>query len=175
MTVIFNIYFQKLYIYKYIFMDYTEFKSGSSHPVSSIERGKKHRMNQIIIAAHGRLASGMKETLEFFGARNIVILEQTVQESGFEAKVEKILQQYAGQNCIVFTDLYGGSVNQIFFKNLRDHAFHLITGMNLAMILECAFTETDLDASQLKEIIANACRQTCYMNDLLTGGGEDDD
>ena len=73
-------------------------------------------MNQIIIAAHGRLASGMKETLEFFGARNIVILEQTVQESGFEAKVEKILQQYAGQNCIVFTDLYGGSVNQIFSK-----------------------------------------------------------
>ena len=116
-----------------------------------------------------------EETLEFFGARNIIILEQTVQETGFEAKAEQILQEYAGQNCIVFTDLYGGSVNQIFFKNLRDHAFHLITGMNLAMILECAFTETDLDASQLKEIIANACRQTCYMNDLLTGGGEDDD
>ncbi len=132
-------------------------------------------MNQIIIAAHGRLASGMKETLEFFGARNIIILEQTVQETGFEAKAEQILRECAGQNCIVFTDLYGGSVNQIFFKNLRDHAFHLITGMNLAMILECAFTETDLDASQLKEIIANACRQTCYMNDLLTGGGEDDD
>ena len=173
--IIFNIYFYNFYIYKYIFIDYTEFKSGSSHPVSSIERGKKHRMNQIIIAAHGRLASGMKETLEFFGARNIVILEQTVQESGFEAKVEKILQQYAGQNCIVFTDLYGGSVNQIFFKNLRNYSFHLITGMNLAMILECAFTETDLDGLHLKEIIANACRQTYYMNDLLLHCGEEDD
>lgn len=132
-------------------------------------------MNQIILASHGKLATGMKATLEFFGAQNIIILEQTVQETGFEAKAEAILQQYAKQNCIVFTDLYGGSVNQIFFKNLQHYAFHLITGMNLAMILECAFTEADLTGPQLKEIIENACRQTCYMNDLLTCGKEDDD
>ena len=132
-------------------------------------------MKQIILASHGKLASGMKATLEFFGVQNIIILEQTVQETGFEAKAEAVLQQYAEQNCIVFTDLYGGSVNQIFFKNLQHYAFHLITGMNLAMILECAFTEADLTGPQLKEIIENACRQTCYMNDLLTCREEDDD
>ncbi len=77
-------------------------------------------------------------------------------------RLEKILQQYAGQNCIVFTDLYGGSVNQIFFKNLRNYSFHLITGMNLAMILECVFTETDLDGLALK---GNHCE--CLSSNLL--------
>ena len=126
-------------------------------------------MNQIILASHGKLATGMKATLEF---RNI---EKTVNQKIYEAKAEDVLEQHPEQNCIVFTDLYGGSVNQIFFKNLQHYAFHLITGMNLAMILECAFTEADLTGPQLKEIIENACRQTCYMNDLLTCGKEDDD
>lgn len=125
-------------------------------------------MSQIIISSHGKLASGMKNTLEYFGAKNIIIIEQTVDESNFENKIRKILRDNLQKNCIVFTDLLGGSVNQYFFKCLKDFKFHLITGMNLQMILECVFKAEDLSSQELLQIIDASKQQCCYMNNLIT-------
>ena len=75
-------------------------------------------MNRIIIASHGKLAEGMKNTVEFFGGNNVDYLEQTMTDTGFEKKVIELFHKYKDDNVIVFTDLYGGSVNQCFFWNV---------------------------------------------------------
>lgn len=124
-------------------------------------------MNQIILASHGKLASGMRETVRFFGKDNIEILEQTLTDSGFQEKVTEMLEKYKDKNCIVFTDLYGGSVNQIFFRKLADVNFHLVTGMNLAVILECAYAQSEIDGDFIRKAIEAAKQQFCYMNDCL--------
>ena len=132
-------------------------------------------MNQIIIASHGKLAEGMKKTVEFFGGSNIEVLEQTLENSNFEKKVINLLEENKGKNCLVFTDLLGGSVNQIFTRNLKSYPFHLITGMNLAVILECIFAQEDIDENFIRNAIENSKAQFCYMNDVIKNMKQDDD
>lgn len=125
-------------------------------------------MNQIIVASHSKLASGMADTITYFGGGAVEILEQTLTETGFETKVLEMLEKHKDKNCIVFTDLYGGSVNQVFFKNLTRFHFHLVTGMNLAVILECVFTHEEIDEQFIRKAIAASREQICYMNDIFS-------
>ena len=128
-------------------------------------------MNKIIIASHGELALGMKNTVEFFGGSEVEYVEQTLTDTGFEDKVIEILTKYKDDNCVVFTDLYGGSVNQCFFKNLKDFNFHLVTGMNLAVIL----ASVEIDGEFIRNAIKMSKNQFCYMNDLVNIASDDDD
>ncbi len=132
-------------------------------------------MNQIILASHSKLASGMAETLRFFSAGEVLVLEQTLTDTGFAKKAEDLLEQHKDKNCIVFTDLYGGSVNQCFFRLLNKYRFHLITGMNLAVIMECMFAQSKIDDAFLRNALITSKQQFAYMNDVLLQASEDDD
>ena len=96
-------------------------------------------------------------------------------DTGFENRVIEILTKYKDDNCVVFTDLYGGSVNQCFFKNLNDFNFHLVTGMNLAVILECVLASVEIDEEFIRNAIEMSKSQFCYMNDLVNIASDDDD
>ncbi|MEA5017604.1 MAG: hypothetical protein VB009_02655 [Erysipelotrichaceae bacterium] len=125
-------------------------------------------MNHIVLASHSKMAEGIAETVMFFLPNSrLTILEQTVNDDGFEQKVINVLESNTDKNIIVFTDLYGGSVNQIFFRQLVNYKFHLVTGMNLALILECAMMIDDINKDSLRNIILEARNQISYMNDLF--------
>ena len=132
-------------------------------------------MNQIILASHSKLASGMALTVQFFGGMPVVVLEQTMNDSGFEGKVVEVLERYKDKNCIVFTDMLGGSVNQMFSKYLSKYNFQLITGMNLSIILECMFTQQDIDANFIRQAMSASKLQFAYMNDYLVQVSNDDE
>lgn len=132
-------------------------------------------MNQIILASHSKLAFGMAETIKFFSGQQVEVLEQTMEDSNFEEKVSAMLNKHKDKNCIVFTDLYGGSVNQIFARKLKDHSFHLITGMNLPVILECLFTQEEIDDEFIRRAVSSAKEQFSYMNDVLQNLNDEDD
>jgi len=122
----------------------------------------------IVLASHSKLAWGMKEALEFFGAPvEPIILEQTAEETDFEVKAEEMLKEHQGEDVVVFTDILGGSVNQIFSKLLQKYSFKLITGMNLALLLACSLTGDAIDDEFIRETCAEAREQLCYMNDVL--------
>lgn len=131
-------------------------------------------MNQIIIASHGGLALGMKKTVEFFGGTNIEYIEQTMTDTGFNNNAKGMLEKYKEYNCIVFTDLYGGSVNQCFYRLLNDYSFHLVTGMNLAVIMECVFASQDIDDEFIRNAIQLSKSQFTYMNDINLSDDDDD-
>lgn len=124
--------------------------------------------NRIILASHSELAYGLMKTTAFFTGVQLEILEQTDQESGFSEKVRDILTSGTEENIIVFTDLYGGSVNQTFFRQLQNQSFHLVTGMNLAVILECVLASQIIDDEFLRQAVESARGQLYYMNDLLS-------
>ena len=131
-------------------------------------------MNQIIIASHGGLALGMKKTVEFFGGTNIEYIEQTMTDTGFNNNAKEMLEKYKEYNCIVFTDLSGGSVNQCFYRLLNDYSFHLVTGMNLAVIMECVFASQDIDDEFIRNAIQLSKSQFTYMNDINLSDDDDD-
>ncbi len=132
-------------------------------------------MNQIILASHSKLAAGMNETIKFFTGNQVEVLEQTMQDNNFENQVSEMLKKHEDKNCVVFTDLYGGSVNQIFSRKLKEHSFHLVTGMNLPVILECMFAQEDIDETFIRQAVNSAKEQFCYMNDVLQALTEDDE
>ena len=125
-------------------------------------------MNQIILASHGPLAQGMKESIEFFlGPTSIVCLTQTKEESGLQQEIESVLRACAGRHVIVFTDMIGGSVNQMFTRALEHHDFLLVSFMHLGLILECVLRQGNIDASMLQEMIDATKRQCLLMNEWM--------
>lgn len=125
-------------------------------------------MNHIVLASHSKLAYGLAQTVQFFMPKvEMTVLEQTLNDEGFEEKAISVLNDNFDKNVVVFTDLFGGSVNQVFFRQLVNHRFHLVTGMNLALILECVMAVDDIDAKFLRNCVNEAKNQLSYMNDLF--------
>lgn len=135
-------------------------------------------MRKIVIASHGRFAQGVVDTVKFFaGDQNINALCAYVDEESLESKINHIVSALSEQDeMIVFTDLLGGSVNRAFLPCLKRKHTHLITGINLAVVLEIVSKQEDyLSGNELKAIVNEAQKQLVYMNDYEIMSSVDDE
>ena len=72
-------------------------------------------MKQILIATHGKMASGIRYTAELIVGQmaEIETIDAYVTpEDNVEKKFKEYFQKHEHDRVIVFTDLMGGSVNQ---------------------------------------------------------------
>lgn len=102
-------------------------------------------MKGILIISHGKLAEGMKDTLELFSGEieqlDTLELEasQEMQEFSFLLR-NKIDELDTGDGVVVFTDLAFGTPSNVTASLLGIESYkdkiQMITGMNLPMILE---------------------------------------
>ena len=124
-------------------------------------------MIHIVLASHGRLAAGMRESVELImGNTNAITAICAYCEPDFPLG-EQIEQTFAAfppeDTVIVVTDVLGGSVNNEFMKYLRKKKFYLIAGMNMPLVIqlmtmrEAEQVETTLDAflSEARKGIVN--------------------
>ena len=134
-------------------------------------------MNQVILASHSKMAEGIAQTVKFFCGEDICIetIEQTIGDSDFPGRARTLLERNKDKNCIVFTDLLGGSVNQVFMNLLQDYNFKLVSGMNLPIILECILTSETIDDTFVRNALITAKDGLCFMNDYLKQSFENDD
>lgn len=138
-------------------------------------------MRKIIFASHHRLASGLKDTLNYI-APNIIEVEaidaylanKPVENEISEALADVNLQK---DEVLVFTDMMGGSVNQNFVKYVNYPHFHVMAGMNLPLVLAIllALPEGFVEANQLREKITEAQQQMVYVNDKVLALADDED
>ncbi|NLQ99447.1 PTS N-acetylglucosamine transporter subunit IIBC [Streptococcus mutans] len=126
---------------------------------------------RIIIASHNHMASGLKSTIEFLAGiqNNIVTLDAYTDGKPIGDKIEKIFNGFP-QECevVIFTDLLSGSVNQKFFPyRVREHV-HLITGMNLPIILAMVLNhqEVYLEEEQVSYMVQEARSSLVYVNEM---------
>lgn len=115
-------------------------------------------MRKFLIASHGRLASGMKSSLDILlgASKNVTVLDAYVDESNIPSQIEEFYASLNPQDqAILLTDLYGGSVNQMLYQTLnRQPKPILVAGVNLALVLELvADCESELTLDQLQETI----------------------
>lgn len=94
----------------------------------------------IIIASHGNFAEGLYNALRIILGKdqlqNIDYLNCYIEETQNVTKdVEAILERYDDE-VLVFTDLFGGSVNTVFYSFMEKKNFELISGMNLPLLIE---------------------------------------
>ena len=133
-------------------------------------------MNRFIIATHSTLAEGFWNALKFFNQDidNVEFLNCYVETNEVEKELRERLEQYPDDNLIVLTDIAGGSVNQTASKLMREYSFHLITGINLGLLLELVFTGDELNDEMIAASVSQAQSQMIYMNRAAASEADDD-
>ena len=122
-------------------------------------------MKQILIATHGKMASGIRYTLELVVGKMAEITTMDAYVNP-EDDVEKMLQDYfsshEGDRIFVFTDMMGGSVNQKMMRYADRPEVTLITGMNLPVLLQVALAGEDVSNQDLNSFV-EAARQELQL------------
>ncbi len=130
-------------------------------------------MRTVILASHGHLASGMKSTAEMIlgEQENLKAFDAyTEPECDVHAALEKLIHQADGE-CIVVTDVLGGSVNKEASVFATWPGVCVITGMNLTLVATL-LTEDELPLDELvRTAIAEA--QAAVQQPELAGEEED--
>ncbi|PMD73857.1 PTS sugar transporter subunit IIA [Companilactobacillus nuruki] len=135
---------------------------------------------KIIIASHNHMASGLKSTLEFIAGKqdNVQVLDAYVDGSPIEENVKEMFEKTDDDTeIIVFTDMLAGSVNQKFFPyRTRSHT-HIITGMNLPVVLAFALESADkyISVDRIHEIITESRNALQYVNEFQVDDDEEDE
>lgn len=134
-------------------------------------------MVKIILVTHGQLAKEMVETatliigkptgddLEVFAVTTASSVEQEA------AKLKKVLEN-CPQGAIILTDIFGGSATNISLTASKDLAScHVITGLNLSMLLTALNSRKKLNAKELAEKIeSDGKRGVINATELLIKG-----
>jgi mannose/fructose-specific phosphotransferase system component IIA len=103
---------------------------------------------KIFLSTHGKMASGMKTSLEILlGKADCVTVydaylpgDTTTVAEHIEAFLEKTSED---EMKLLISDIYGGSVNQQMVQFLDRKNTYVISGVNLGLLLSLAASATD--------------------------------
>lgn len=119
-------------------------------------------MRKILIATHGYLANGIKSSIDLLigDMPNISYINAYVEEKDLNSEIDEFLNNTnENDEIIVFTDIYGGSVNQKVFIKFNDKDAFIITSFNLPVILELVLLDEKLTEEKINEIIEESRQQ----------------
>lgn len=134
---------------------------------------------RIIIATHGELAKSLVETAELIIGQDhqMSYYCMTKTKSGEVGKKEltELIFSDTLKDLVIFTDVFGGSVNNICSEILMSlpekETFHLVSGVNLPMILTTIMTSYNGNSLEevLNESIQEARNGIKYINEIVKG------
>ncbi|KGH89969.1 PTS sugar transporter subunit IIA [Oenococcus oeni] len=115
-------------------------------------------MKRIIVASHGKLARGMQDTLNLFTGNNLSITCITAydnDDTDLDVQINEALSNFGKDDqALIFTDLFGGSVNQkLTMKVINMNNVYLISGFNLPIILEAVSSNQPVTKEWVQELI----------------------
>ena len=129
-------------------------------------------MKQILIATHGKMASGIRYTAELIVGKmdEITTIDAYVTpEDNVEKRFEEYFAQHENDRIFVFTDLMGGSVNQKLLGYSQKENVTLITGTNLPVLMQVMMADDDVTEDEIQEFIDDS-REELQVVDF--GGGK---
>lgn len=133
-------------------------------------------MTKFLIASHGELAKGFTETLQMIIGSDTTVSYYCMakDKSGdmLESDLRNIMYDWRENSYVVFTDLMGGSVNNILTTMLLSGMqFELITGMNLALVIGLVISGKG-DVKSIQDTIEEAKSGIIHVNKILRIRGE---
>ncbi len=137
-------------------------------------------MRNFLIVTHGKMADGMAQSIEMvLGKRNdLTWLCAYVDGKSLSELIDPVMETYDDSDeIVIFTDISHGSVNQFFTKYLKSNNYHIITGINLALVLSIMLLPTNerLDSEMILNEIEFAREQIMYMNAQIVTISPDDE
>lgn len=117
-------------------------------------------MKKILIATHGHLASGYLSSIELLAGttEGITVINAYVEENDFDQELMKFVDGVTENDQIfVFTDLFGGSVNQKVTRTFLEQSSSatVIAGFNLPIVLEILLATDELSETRIQEMVKN--------------------
>jgi len=129
-------------------------------------------VRKFLIATHGNLATGVKSTLDIIigQSENVFLIEAYVKENkGIESDLTALLKKLGkNEELIIFTDLLGGSITNQAVRFTQGRNVHIVSGFNLALLIEVLMAETSTPAEEVIETaVRNAKEQIVYVTKLI--------
>lgn len=125
-----------------------------------------------ICASHGNMASGVKSTVEMFLGKqdDVYAIDAYVEKRDFIQEFLCILESFdRGEEVVVFTDVFSGSVNQMISNYLETYNIKVLAGFNLPLIMEIIMRKAPLSDEDINKVVEQAKEQMVYMNSLIGG------
>ncbi|MBS5499552.1 MAG: PTS fructose transporter subunit IIA [Collinsella stercoris] len=138
-------------------------------------------MRQFIIASHAHFAAGINESVSLLSGErdNVRTLSMYVDgNNDLAAAAAKMLDETPeGDDLVVCTDLFGGSVNNEFTSIVqRRPNTYLVTNMNLPLLIQLLFAEEGHDTAEvIREICAADDTRVKFVNDLIEDTEDDEE
>ena len=142
-------------------------------------------MQRLVLASHGYLAEGMKNSAQIIVGKSAKIyticayvkegitLESQINElfDSFpeDDEIEKWMNERNPEDqWVVITDIFGGSVNNEFMQRLQNRRFWLVSGMNLPLVIQLAMAEDGGCISEsIKEALETGREMICFCNPMV--------
>ena len=106
-----------------------------------------------IFASHGTFANGLLNSVELILGKQPdihTLCAYVEEESDLTQQVEALLARFPAQDeLIVITDIFAGSVNNEFVRFLPRPHFHLLSGLNLPLIIDLLISAAEDDTEKL--------------------------
>ena len=135
---------------------------------------------KMILASHGKLALGMKDTLEMIVGKNKNIYAFAAYTDGSETKyleeIKAIIKENENEPILIATDVLGGSLNNEMIQLLKQYPYiYLVSGMNLPVIITLATMITPLTTQTLNEAISLGQKGVVFVNQLIEENNEEEE
>ena len=135
---------------------------------------------KMILASHGKLAEGMKDTLEMIVGKNENIYAfaaySDVSETKFLEDIQALINENQDEQIVIATDGLGGSVNNEMIQLLNRYPqVYLISGMNLPVIITLATAVCPLTTEMIEEAISMGKEGVVFVNQLRKENNEEED
>ncbi|PNV61532.1 PTS fructose transporter subunit IIA [Clostridium sp. chh4-2] len=137
-------------------------------------------MNKIILASHGGMSAGVKDTIQMVlgDLPNLYAIATTRDETESVAEAaRRLLDSFdASDNVYILTDVLGGSVNNDMMTLLGDYPdLVIICGMNLSLVLALALTNGPISSEELNGLIGQAREQIVNCTEMLRSAAQEEE
>ena len=129
-------------------------------------------MKKFVVASHAKLATGFQSTIELFAGsdHDITYISAYVDDVDLDMEVQTFISSLADDDqAVIFTDMFGGSVNQKFVIAAQNKPnVFVVAGMNLPVILEIILSSEPYTTAVIDRLIDNgrtAMQQVYLTND----------
>lgn len=127
-------------------------------------------MKKVIFISHGELAKGALNTLSMFcdTSQNYTAICGYVNDCNPETELKKFFQKTVPEDLvIIFTDIIGGSVNNLAIPYLSRPNTWIFSGFNLAMILSLISLTENPSEEEIRELASIGQEAVVCMNDYV--------
>lgn len=128
-------------------------------------------MRQFLLVSHGMFSKGIYDSVKIIlGEQSNVKLLTAYVEPGVDVKdqVKELLDGIPEDDeVIVCSDVFGGSVNNEFMNHLNRKNLHLVTGMNLPLLMTMFLSQEEDVAQMIRQCVIEAKEGLIYCNDQV--------